>query len=187
VGLLLYSVIGTDLWLARGLYASVPAATLVIGALLEAPPPRIRAVVVVAVLITLLAGTIRAISPGYARPPFRSAAGYLDRMAGPHDPIIMYPSFVDQAITAQFSKPHRFLNSSPLGWRSAGDAAMAFAIVDDKTAQIYNIGTPCPPGFELFARKHYTGLLWFTVLSYRARRRALSSSHTRKLARSNRA
>jgi hypothetical protein len=183
VGLLLYSMIGTDLWLARGLYASVPAATLVIGALLGAPPPRVRAVVVAAVLLTLVAGTIRAVSPSYARPPFRSVAGYLDRVAGPRDPIIMYPSFVDQAIPAQFSKPHRVLNISPSAWRSAGDAATAFAIVDDQTAQVYNVGTPRPPGFELVARKHYTGLVWFTVLSYRARRPALSSSHTRSRSR----
>jgi uncharacterized membrane protein len=168
VGLLLYSMIGTDLWTPRGLYASAPTGALIVGALLAAPRPGVRAAVTAVVLLTLLIGTIRAIGPNYARPPFRSIAAELDRIAPPGQAIVMYPSHFDQAVQAQFRKPHLVLSASTAAWRRALAGGTAYAILDDDSAQIYAIGTPHPAGFRLQGVRHYTGLVWLRVLRYRA-------------------
>jgi hypothetical protein len=167
VGLLLYSVLGTDVWDARGLYASVPAAALVLGALLWAAPRVARPLTVAAVLVTLLAGTIRAISPGYTRPAFRAAAAYLDRVATPRDPIIFYRSFVTPDIEFHFKRRHRVVIASPGQWRAVPPGRTAYLVVD-KFAQLMRIGTPHPPGFRLTGRRRYASHVWsFALLSYR--------------------
>ena len=106
VGVFLYSLVATDLWLARNLYASVPAAALVIAALLVRLPRPLAAVTVTVVLVTLLAGSIRAISPDYVRTPFRAMAAYLDAHAGPRDPVVNDTVYGGPPLTAQMKKPH---------------------------------------------------------------------------------
>lgn len=169
VGLLLYSMLGPDLWSARGLYASIPAAALVFGALLWALPAIARPVAVAAVLVTLVAGTIRAISPSYARPPFRAAAAYLDRVSTPGDPIIFYPTFETLDIAAQFKRRHRTMGSSPNQWRSVAPGQTAFFVIDDRIAQLLRLSPPHPPaGFVAGIQRRYPSKVWsFTLLSYR--------------------
>jgi uncharacterized membrane protein len=170
IGVLLYSIVGTDLWIARGLYASVPAAALVLGALLCALPRPAGLVAVAAVLVTLLAGTIRAMTPGYTRPPFRPAAEYLDRVAAPRDPIVVYPTLLDWDITAHFKRGHRVMASSPKQWQAVPPGGTAYLVIDNKYAQLLRIGTPHPPGFVLTGRRPYPSHLWsFRLLSYRRR------------------
>jgi len=164
---LLYSITATDLWMARGMYASLPAQALVAGALLAAIDVRwLRAAPIAAVLLTLVLGSARALSASYVRPPFRAAATYLDRVAPPSAPIIMYPSFLDPAIPAQLQRPHELRSSAPSAWAGVAPGGMVFVVLDDMTARALHIGTPHPSGFELVARRHYTGLLRFSVLSY---------------------
>ncbi len=172
VGLLLYSLVGTDLWLARGLYASLPAAALILGALLWAVPRTVRPMAIVVVFVALIAGSVRAISPSYARPPFRAAAAYLDRVAPRNAPIILYPSFVDVSIPTQFKNPHLVRNASTAAWRNAARATRVYAIIDNDVAVRY--GMPRPPGFELTAARQYKGLVWFELLTYRSVRPAVS-------------
>jgi hypothetical protein len=169
IGLLVYSVLLSDLWNARGLYASLPAQALLLGALLGAIPGVLGALALAVVLITLAFGTARAISPAYRRPPFRAAAAYLDRVASPTDPIIIYPSIVDAAIPVQFHRSHLVRMSSPNQWRGILPGGQVFVVIDDTTAQGFHVGTPHPNGFRLIDRRHYTGLDWFSVLTYRRR------------------
>jgi hypothetical protein len=171
VGLLAYSIIGTDLWIARNLYASVPAAALVVGGLLAALPSPARRVAVGLVLAILLAGTIRAISPPYERPAYRVAAEYLDRAAGPTDPVLVYPSLLglDAAIPAQLRKPHRvWLDRIPRRWPTPAARHNTYVVIDDATAKVLRLSIPHPPGFILTGRRHYGGMMSFTVLIYRA-------------------
>jgi uncharacterized membrane protein len=169
IGLLLYSVLGTDIWDPRNLYASVPAAAVVLGALLTRAPRRLRLLTVAVTLATLLIGTIRAISPRYTRPPYRIAARYLDRVAAPRDPIIMYPSFaqLDRAILVHLKRAHRLYLLPPRRWPSPPPGGAAYAVLDDSTAHALGIVVPHPAGFRLVARRHYSGLLPFSVLAYR--------------------
>jgi hypothetical protein len=171
VGLLAYSIIGTDLWTARNLYASVPAAALVLGGLLAALPSPARWAAVGLVLAILVAGTIRAISPRYARPAYRAAAEYIDRVARPTDPVLVYPSLLglDAAIPAQLRKPHRvWLNRIPRAWPATHPGDNAYVVVDDATAKVLKLSIPHPPGFVLTGRHHYGGMMSFTLFFYRA-------------------
>jgi hypothetical protein len=168
VGLLLYSLVGTDLWLARNLYASAPAAALVLGTAIVALEARAAAAAVAVVLITLAIGTVRALSPSFRRPAFRTAAEQIDRRARPGDLMIMFPSFVDQAVQVQLHATMRVVSSSPAVWRSVPPGHTAFAILDDQAAQRLGIGlTPHEPGLRLVWHRHFTGLTWFSLLAYR--------------------
>src|SRR5581483_7186471 len=108
IGVLLYSLVREDIWHAEHLYVSVPAATLALGALLVAIPRGPRAVAVPIVLGVLLFGTIRGLSPSWVRPPYRAVARYLDQVAGPRDPVLLftYSGILDDAIPAQLKRPH---------------------------------------------------------------------------------
>jgi uncharacterized membrane protein len=180
VGLFVYSKLGTDLWVARGLYASAPAAALVLGTLLVAPPPRVRLVLVVVVLAVLVLGTVRAISPSYARPQFRTAAEVLDRDAPPGAPVIVYPTFFDQAVQVQARRPHRFVYDVADGWRQARTKPIAYVLIDDTDTVKLPGHLPHPAGFRLIARRHWTGLTWFSLLTYQR----ISSAHKRSHSRS---
>ena len=166
VGLLLYSIVASDLWLARGLYASVPAQALVLGALLGAIEATTGLVALAAVLITLAFGAVRSLSHSYRRPAFRAAAAYLDRVAAPNDPVIFYRSIVDAAIPVQFSRRHVVRYASPTQWAGIPVGGRAFVVIDDDEQALYHLSLPHPAGFRLLARRHYTGLLWFSVVSY---------------------
>lgn len=170
VGVALYSLLSTDIWDARDLYSSLPAAMLVLGALLAAVPFSARVLAVVAVLSTLTFGTIRALSPSYARPPYRSAATYLNRVAGPRDPIIVFPSFLflNNDIEPELHGPHLIINGIPRRWPSPPRGGAAYVIVDDTLDRALRIPFPRPPGFELIAHRSYRGLARFTLLTFRA-------------------
>lgn len=170
VDLLIYSILGTGLWSARSLIASAPAQTLVLGGLLAAIPPRARPAAVTLVLTVLAFGTIRAISPHYARPPYRTAAQYLDRVAEPEDPVLLYSSalVLDDAIPTQLERPHTLIDGAPKRWPRRPAGTLAFVVVDDAVLQALKAGAPRPAGYVLVARRHYTGLVRFTLFTYRA-------------------
>lgn len=169
VGLFLYSALGTDIWDARDLYSSAPAAALVLGALIAATALPARAAIVAAVLAVLVFGSIRAVSTSYARPQFRTVAEYLDRVAGPADPVLIYPSFLnlDQAIVVQMRRPHRLVAHVGGQWPSPPRGGVVYAIIDDSADRALKIGVPHPPGLELVVRRHYPGLVPFSLLGYR--------------------
>jgi hypothetical protein len=135
----------------------------------------VRAVLVVVVLGVLVVGTARAISPSYARPQFRTVATLLDREAPARAPIIVYPTFFDQAVPAQTHRPHRFIYSAAEGWRQARSDPVAYVLIDDTDTVSLPGRVPRPAGFRLVARRHYTGLTWFSLLTYRR----ISSGRTR--------
>jgi hypothetical protein len=123
---------------------------------------------IVAVLATLVAGTIKSITSGYTRPPFRAAAAYLDSVAARGDPIIFYPTFVDVDIAAHFKRPHRVMGSSPAQWRAVAPGQIAYLVIDDLFAQRLRTGTPHQRGFILTGRRQYSNHVGsFTLLSYR--------------------
>jgi uncharacterized membrane protein len=169
IGVLLYSLLGTDLWLARGLYASVPAAALVIGALLVRLPRPLAAMTIVVVLVTLIAGSVRATSHTYVRQPFRAVAAYLDRTAGPGDPII-YASIVGEpAISVQLHRQHPVITVADLVHPSAPipPNARVYYVLDDTLAARLKITSVRLPGLQLVASKHYSGIFPTDLLTFR--------------------
>ncbi len=169
VGVLLYSLVSTDIWDARDLYASLPAAALVLGALLAAIPRSFRALALLAVLGTLLAGTIRAVTPRYARPQYRAAARYLDHVAKPGDPVIVYPSYLNlnDVIAVQFHRRHRVLKGVPSRWPAPPSGGATYLILSRSFDAAVRLATPQPPGYALVGRRQYYGSVPFTVLTYR--------------------
>jgi hypothetical protein len=167
IGLLLYSLLVTDLWLPRGLSASLPAAVLVFGALLASLPRPLTAVAAAALAVTLVAGTIRSFDAAYARGPFRAMAAYLDRVATPRDPVTVVSLVAGPALDAEFHKPHLVLSSITAMWASAPSGGSAYLVLDDVIAQAFKISTPRRHGFQLVARKHYAGNFATDVLIYR--------------------
>ena len=170
VGVLLYSLLGTDIFYVRAIYASAPAAALVLAALLVAIPRNVRPIAIAVTLAILVFGTIRAISPRYARPPFRAAAQFLDRLAGPRDPVVMYPAFLNltQAIPAQFSRMHQVLYGVRKQWPAVPAGDSVFVVYDNAVGRALRIPVPHPSNFVLVSQRRYTGLLTFTVFRYRA-------------------
>jgi 4-amino-4-deoxy-L-arabinose transferase-like glycosyltransferase len=165
-GVLLYSLIVKDIWLPRDLAASLPAIALLSGALLAALPRPAAAVAAVAVLGVLLVGTLRSFEPAYARGPYRSIAAYLDRVAGPRDPVTIVSWLGRPAIPAEFKRPHLLMRAASQ-WHTAPGAGAAYIVLDLTIDRLLKIGTPRQAGYRLVARKHYTGAFATDVLTYR--------------------
>jgi Dolichyl-phosphate-mannose-protein mannosyltransferase len=167
IGLLAYSLLVTDLWLPRGLSASIPAAALVVGTLLAMLPGRLSALSVIVLIVVLALGTIRSVQPAYNRGPFRTIAAYLDRVAGPRDTVRIYSFAGGPAMLVEFRKPHLIANSIGQMWRLTGPGGTAFLVLDQLIARARRIGTPIVSGFRIEARKHYGGTSSTDLLIYR--------------------
>jgi hypothetical protein len=167
IGLLLYSLVVTDLWLPRGLSASLPATALVFGGLLALLPRPLTALAAAALLVTLVAGTFRSFDAVYARGPFRTIAAYLDRVARPRDPVTIVSFVGAPALGVQFRKPHVILGSIPRMWQLTAGGGNAYVVLDDVIAARYKIATPRRAGFQLVSRRHYAGSFPTDLLTYR--------------------
>lgn len=165
VGLLLYSLLVTDLWLPRSLYSSLPAAVLVLGALVASLPRRLSVLAAVVVIATLVAASIRSVSLQYSRPPYRDVATYLDRVARPRDPVILVSLLGNTAIPVEWHKPHRTL-SFILFWRNVPPGRHAYLVMDVKLARYFKLGAMKTPGVRLVGIKHYGGWSPTEVLDY---------------------
>jgi hypothetical protein len=168
IGLFLYSLLGADLWLARGLYASVPAAAVVLGFLLLALPRRWQPLAFALVLATLTFGVIRGLGQPFARPPFRAMAAYLDRAAAATDPIELASLPGAPAITAQMRRPHVFISTGSEPRRAAAGHSQGhfFLVVDRTLGRVLGITRPAEPGYRLVDVRHYGGEFPTRILVY---------------------
>ncbi|MGI9184448.1 MAG: glycosyltransferase family 39 protein [Solirubrobacteraceae bacterium] len=160
VGLLLYSLIFTDLWLPRGLSASMPAAALLIGGLLAALPARTSALSVAVVGIVLVAGTMRSFESAYGRGPYRDIAARLDQVAAPRSPVLVVSLQGALAVPEQTRRPHDFVGSLRGMWASTPAGGRAYLVLDDaidRATRLVAGGTLDRPGFKLEAHRHYAG------------------------------
>ncbi|HEX5194873.1 MAG TPA: glycosyltransferase family 39 protein [Solirubrobacteraceae bacterium] len=140
--LLIYSETSTDLWVARNLYASVPAAALVLAALICAPRLELATLLVAAVVAVLALGLARAISPSWQRPPFRSVATYLDRTAAPRAPVAFASLTGGFGIPLDLHRPHRIVALAALA-RDVPANGRGYLVTDSKTGD--KLGFSSPP------------------------------------------
>jgi mannosyltransferase len=166
VGILMYSLLGVDIWLPRNLSASMPAAALVVGASLAALPRRLTAVAAALVAIVLLAGTLRSFDPNYNRGPFRSIAAELDRLAAPQDPIVLVTYAGQLATREQLRRPHLIVPTLPDMWERTPVGHRAYLVLDKSFDEVFHLGTPQHAGFRLVSRQVHTGALPTSVLIY---------------------
>ncbi len=88
IGFIAYSEIGPHIVIARYMSPALPAATLLVGAIL-ASAPRLVAIPATAVVLAGFAiGAIAGQQPEHQRPPWRDAAHYIDRNAGKSDLVV---------------------------------------------------------------------------------------------------
>jgi uncharacterized membrane protein len=159
VGMLLYSTTQTDLWLPRGLYASVPAAALVLGTLLTSIPRPAMYAALALVVGTLVVGTFRAASASWARPPSRAEAAYLDRYAPSSDPVSIVSFIGEPAIISQLHHYHHNYKLTQV-WRATPRGGEAFILIDELFVKklkrhVANV-PPAPKGFVMIRTKHFT-------------------------------
>jgi uncharacterized membrane protein len=159
--LLLYSLVSTDLWIARNLYASVPAQALVLASVVAVPNRRIATALTTIVVAVLVVGLVRSISPSWQRPPYGSIATYLDAHAAPNDPIEI-DSFVGPlSIQAMFDRPHT-VTSGATFMRDARHTNAAFVQIDTDTSRRFQIPLvpPPPPGMHVARVLRYHGAIF---------------------------
>jgi hypothetical protein len=170
VGLLLYSMLVTDLWLPRGLSASIPSAALLLGALLAALPPRLTAAGAVLVAVVLGAGTLRSFDSVYSRGPFRVIAARLDQIAGPQAPIRVASLDGDLAVPEQAHKPHHFVPSLTAMWNDTPVGGRAYLVLDETIARLTLHSANARPqhrGFTVVSGTRYGGASASDLLVYR--------------------
>lgn len=168
IGLLLYSLLATDLWLPRGLSASMPATALMIGALLLWLPRSLAILAVALTLVTMLGGTLRSFDATYARGPYRSIAEYLDAVASPRDPVTIISFVGAPAIPAQFHRHHPVVSgSAAAAWRGVASGGSAYVVLDETFARVLRIALPHPVGFDLVSRRRFTGAFATDLFTYR--------------------
>lgn len=112
IGAALYELTDSSVFGPRYLSASVPAGTLVIGALLAAPRRgAIVAACTAAVVVGVAVGTMETLRPDSERPNYRAAAHELDRIAAPGEPIIELSTFVgppSRNLSYFLERPHEY-------------------------------------------------------------------------------
>jgi 4-amino-4-deoxy-L-arabinose transferase-like glycosyltransferase len=167
LGLLLYSLLVTDLWLPRGLSASLPAFALIIAALVAALPRPAMAAAVLALAIILGAGTLRSFDAAYSRGPFRSVANYLDRVAAPHEPVLIRSYVGRLPIDVQVRKPHRLESSFAATWAAVPPGGLAFVGLDGTLPPYRRLTVPHPPGLRIVSEKLYRSGYFFELVTYR--------------------
>jgi uncharacterized membrane protein len=167
IGLLIYSMLFTDLWLARGLYASMPAAALVLAGLLIAIPRPFNVGAILVVVAALVLGTVRAATT-WRRPPTRSVSAYLDRVAPSVDPVTLDSPFGGNGIVAQFRRFHDVVSGFVLFEmtpRNGNAYLMADNVVEHNLHQ--SPEPPAPAGFKIVAFRHFSSsILSFDVTTY---------------------
>lgn len=129
IGLLLYALLGTNLWSAdRELSASSPALivvlALLLGALARAAPRWLATAAIGAMAALLLVIAVQSVDANNQRPPYREVAQYLDRVAG-ENPVVEMPLVLSaderlhqSTLSIYFERPH------PLYTWAQGDAAV---------------------------------------------------------------
>jgi uncharacterized membrane protein len=154
--LLLYSKVSTDLWLARNLYASMPAQALVLGTVVAVPNRRVAVALGTVVFAVLAVGWARSVSPSWERPPYRAMARYLDRHAGARYPIAFASLLGSESIPTVWHGHHRLVSGKQLLYHRLG-AAREYLVVDHNTVKALHLPQipAAPPGMMLAGRVRY--------------------------------
>jgi hypothetical protein len=167
VGLLLYSLLDTDLWLPRGLSASLPAIVVAVGGLVAALPRKALVVALAALAVVLVAGTLRSYDAAYARGPFRAVATYLDRNAPPQDPVMIVSIVGTPAVQAQLHKPHKLESALASTWSAVPPGGTAYIGLDEQLMAIHKLFIPHHRGFAITSVKQFRAGYSLELLTYR--------------------
>jgi hypothetical protein len=177
VGLAVYTLLpGPNLFSARNLNASLPAAVLLLAAIVTALP-RLAAVAATAVTLAVFGmGAARTFDPDTQRPPLKDAAEYVDAHARPGEPVIDFAlsprsDILNRGLQPYFERPHPVYQAGvddDRAWRVAADGRRVFMVLFQDES-LRGIPRASGPGrrFPLVARsKLYPGTSQYIVLTY---------------------
>jgi mannosyltransferase len=106
-GVLVVSVVGTNLVSVRHLAASWPALSLVAGALIVAAGPRVRIAAGALVIACFAIGAVKMLEPRFQRPDYQAVGRAIDREARPGDVVIDGTSYSPAPISPLDAALHR--------------------------------------------------------------------------------
>jgi uncharacterized membrane protein len=154
--LLLYSMASTDLWLARNLYASMPAQALVLATIVAVPYRRAAWALGLALAAVLAVGLVRSLSPSWERTPYYTIARYLDRNASATQPVKLATFYGDLQLPILFDRPHLLAAPGQFD-REARTAERAYAVADRFMVRGHALqqAPPAPPGMVIARRIRY--------------------------------
>jgi hypothetical protein len=159
IGLLLYALLGTNLWSAdRELSASTPALIIVlallIGALARAAPAWIATAAIAAMGALLVVIGVQSVDAQNQRPPYREVAQYLDNVAG-NDPVVEMPLVLSadarlhqSTLSIYFKRQHPLYTwgqGDEAVWRGVSAGQTAFAVQPRQWPVLDALGLANPP------------------------------------------
>jgi mannosyltransferase len=97
LALLAYSLVSTDIFVARSLFPTAPAVFALLGVGLAMLPRPALAAAAVAGVLALGAGAIAANGPDARRPQYEQAAAFIARSTRPADPVVEAEAFPERA------------------------------------------------------------------------------------------
>jgi hypothetical protein len=181
VGALVYSLGPENVYGARYLSASVPAAAVLVGGLLASPRRPAAVAAVTAIFFGgLVLGTWRTLGAETQRSPFDEIARELDEEAPPRAPVVevsIWNGAPSRQLGFYFIRDHQyFINGQPVdGAFDFGRQAGAFYVVTPTTGiRFVDAFLMQDQGFRKVARTDYAGAPPLTVLKYVPSRRASS-------------
>jgi 4-amino-4-deoxy-L-arabinose transferase-like glycosyltransferase len=176
IGLLLYSLLVTNLFGSRGLLASLPAAVLVLGALLASLPRPLTVITAGVLSAALLTGTIRSFTPPRRRDAVKDIARFIDARAGARAAVVYVPFFglvggvgpLRHDLDIYLS-PRVHLETLPNPTQLAGlwrSAPQVFVVGPRVGAGVFAPGPPPAQHRRLLARTKFDGIHPYVVFHY---------------------
>lgn len=169
-GVVAASLVGNDIFMARNLMSSLPAVMALAGLLLAAPARPVAAAATAAVLVGLLAGTVRLLEADQRRTDWKSAAAFVDRVASePGDVVYEYGTLnlgdpPWRQLDINLRREHRRLSGQkPLDPGPVRAAGRRIVVVKPAVP-----GPPLttPSGYRLAERRRFRGLVPLDVFVF---------------------
>jgi hypothetical protein len=145
------AIVGNDVFLVRNLTASVPAATICLGALLASASGRLRLVVPACAVLGIAVGTVAILSSENQRTDARAIAALLDRRADSRDVVVTVAptdTTSNRPLDPYLRAPHVRVFGDAMGYptafrRAASSDADVFVVYPD-IAEIRRLIVPPP-------------------------------------------
>jgi len=169
LALLIYSAFDTNLYVARNLTASLPAALLLIAGALTRLPPAVGGSAAALLLTVFIAGNIALLGP-LKRPATKDAARFVDARASAHDVVAEASVFASRG---PLSRPSRVYLNRPL--RPLDLSGGVFEEARQRRTRVFVIGPTLQPDqppddFVRVDERTWNGLYPVSVRVYRPRR-----------------
>jgi 4-amino-4-deoxy-L-arabinose transferase-like glycosyltransferase len=173
LGVLAYSTLFSDISLTRNLLASLPAASVLIGATLTRLPRAWAMAATAVVLGCFVISAVHSARPSLQRPDYEGVASYVDARAPPDAPVLDVPLFqpvslpgVATALEVSVDRPHRLVEggNGPAAVRAWNSHGPILLVAPESFLAALNF-TP-PHDLQLVAHRRFEGALPIVVNTY---------------------